>query len=100
MASTSARPTVCWPGRPRRPLRRCNWIHLPTPGATPAPIIGWQAKRLGSARLEAVKRLFATDDTVMIGSEQLKVEEAAAIFFRHIQSKAAEAGFASRLDQA
>jgi molecular chaperone DnaK (HSP70) len=64
------------------------------------PIFGWEAKRLGNARLEAVKRLFATDDTVTIGSEQLKVEEAAAIFFRHIQAKAADAGFTSRLDQA
>ncbi|GAA1740308.1 Hsp70 family protein [Luedemannella helvata] len=64
------------------------------------PVFGWEAKRLGSGRLEAVKRLFATDDTVTIGNEQLKVEEAAAIFFRHIQAKAAGAGFTSRLDQA
>jgi molecular chaperone DnaK len=54
------------------------------------PSFGWRAKVQPDA-LSAVKRLFATDqDTVEIGGSTLKVEEAAAIFFRHIQKKAAE----------
>jgi molecular chaperone DnaK (HSP70) len=58
---------------------------------------GWRAKRTPGS-LAAVKRLFATEDTVMIGSMQLSVEEAAAIFFRQIKERAAEAGLV--LDQA
>ncbi|MBB5873173.1 molecular chaperone DnaK (HSP70) [Allocatelliglobosispora scoriae] len=64
------------------------------------PTFGWLAKRSSSNRLEAVKRLFATDDTVTIGGNELKVEEAAAIFFRHIQQRAAAMGLTSRLDRA
>jgi molecular chaperone DnaK (HSP70) len=63
------------------------------------PAFGWTAKKQAGA-LHAVKRLFATDeDVVDIGGTTLKVEEAAAIFFRHIQKKAAES-ITEPLDQA
>lgn len=52
---------------------------------------GWRAKR-NPNKLAAVKRLFQTDDDVTIGSHHLKVEEAAAIFFRQIKERAANAG--------
>jgi len=64
------------------------------------PTFGWAAKKQRSGRLEAVKRLFATDDSVTIGDRELKVEVAAAMFFRHIQQQAAAAGIAARLDRA
>jgi len=51
-------------------------------------------------KLEAVKRLFATDDEVVVAGRQLKVEEAAATFFRHIQQQAAASGLPERLDRA
>ena len=35
-----------------------------------------------------VKRLFQTDDDVTVGGHQLKVEEAAAVFFRQIKERA------------
>jgi molecular chaperone DnaK len=64
------------------------------------PVFGWRAKRHGSGRLDAVKRLLATDDTVRIGDREFLVEEAAATFFRHIQQKVNASGVLSRLDQA
>jgi molecular chaperone DnaK len=64
------------------------------------PTFGWPAKQQTSDRLEAVKRLFATADTVTIGDRELKVEEVAAMFFRTIQSRVAQAGFTTRLDRA
>jgi molecular chaperone DnaK (HSP70) len=69
-------------------------------GIDGTPTFGWAAKRQAHGKLEAVKRLFATDDTVTIGHEALKVEEAAAMFFRHIQERAAAMGLTSRLDRA
>lgn len=65
-----------------------------------SPRFGWVAKQQPTGKLEAVKRLFATDDVVTIGSQQLKVEEAAAMFFRHIQGQAAASGLTGRLDRA
>jgi molecular chaperone DnaK len=64
------------------------------------PVFGWRAKTMEGARLEAVKRLFATDDEVVIGGQKLQVETAAAIFFRHIQHRAAASGLMERLDRA
>ena len=64
------------------------------------PIFGWRAKTFEGAKLEAVKRLFATEDQVVIGSQRLDVETAAAIFFRHIQQQAAASGLMERLDRA
>lgn len=58
---------------------------------------GWRAKRMAN-KLEAVKRLFASDDEVTVGTRTLKVEEAAGIFFRQIKERAADAGLT--LDQA
>jgi molecular chaperone DnaK len=64
------------------------------------PVFGWEAKTMEGAKLEAVKRLFATEDEVVIGGQKLKVETAAAIFFRHIQHQAAASGLIERLDRA
>jgi molecular chaperone DnaK len=64
------------------------------------PVFGWAAKVRRSGRLEAVKRLFATDDEVVVDGRPLKVETAAAMFFRHIQQRAADCGLATRLDRA
>ncbi len=47
---------------------------------------GWKAKR-NPNRLAAVKRMFQTDDDVTVGSHHLKVEEAAAVFFRQIKER-------------
>lgn len=58
---------------------------------------GWRAKR-SAHKLEAVKRLFAQEDTVSVGSLTLKVEEAAAVFFRQIRDQASAEG--RSLDQA
>lgn len=52
---------------------------------------GWRAKRTPGS-LAAVKRLFATDDEVTVGSRRMKVEEAAGVFFRQIKERAAHAG--------
>jgi molecular chaperone DnaK (HSP70) len=52
---------------------------------------GWRAKRSPN-KLEAVKRLFAKEDTVTIGGKTRQVEEAAGLFFRQIKNKAASAG--------
>ena len=64
------------------------------------PQFGWRAKTMEGSKLEAVKRLFAIEDEVVIGSQKLKVETAAAIFFRHIQEQAAASGLMERLDRA
>lgn len=65
-----------------------------------APSFGWRAKSQLDSKLEAVKRLFRDQDTVTIGTAEMHVEEAAALFFRHIQQRAALAGVQGRLDQA
>ncbi len=64
------------------------------------PIFGWRAKTHKGPKLEAVKRLFATEDQVVIGNQRLDVETAAATFFRHIQGQAAASGLMERLDRA
>ena len=64
------------------------------------PVFGWAAKRRHDDRLEAVKRLFATDDTVSVGGRTFKVETAGAMFFRHLQQRAAAAGLPGVLDRA
>jgi molecular chaperone DnaK (HSP70) len=64
------------------------------------PIFGWPAKQQSEDKLEAVKRLFATDDEISIGGNVLKVEVAAGMFFRHIQQRATAGGLAERLDRA
>ena len=64
------------------------------------PIFGWLAKTHKGPKLEAVKRLFATEDQVVIGNQRLDVETAAATFFRHIQGQAAASGMMERLDRA
>ncbi len=64
------------------------------------PVFGWAAKARRGPRLEAVKRLFATDDEVLVGDRLLRVETAAAMFFRHIQQRAAACGLPGRLDRA
>jgi molecular chaperone DnaK len=63
------------------------------------PIFGWAAKKRPGRKLEAIKRLFATEESVTVDGRELKVEVAAAMFFRHIQQQTATAGIASRLDR-
>jgi molecular chaperone DnaK len=85
-----------------------GWAHLDLDRVLPSvvafeadtPIFGWAAKTRRGERLEAVKRLFATDDEVTVGDRLLKVETAAALFFRHIQQRAAACGLPGRLDRA
>jgi molecular chaperone DnaK len=47
---------------------------------------GWVAKRQPEAKLEAVKRLFASADHVDIGGHRVTVEEAAALLFAHLRA--------------
>jgi molecular chaperone DnaK (HSP70) len=57
-----------------------------------AIVFGWAARRT-ERRLEAVKRLFAShDDMVEIGDRELRIEEAAAMFFRHVRDRALAEG--------
>ena len=64
------------------------------------PVFGWPAKTRPDGRAEAVKRLFATEDTVAAGDRDVRVEEAGAMLFRHIQRQAAAADPAAPLRQA
>jgi molecular chaperone DnaK (HSP70) len=62
-------------------------------GEGKAVTFGWAAKQQPGDKLEAVKRLFATDDTVRIGGVELSVELAAAALFGRLRAGAeAEAG--------
>lgn len=56
---------------------------MTAPPASPA--FGWAAKRHRGPKLEAVKRLFATEEFVRVGDECVRVEEVAANLFRHIR---------------
>jgi molecular chaperone DnaK len=58
---------------------------------------GWRAKGT-DGHLAAVKRLFATDDEVSVGSRRMRVEEAAGIFFRQIKARGSDSGLT--VDQA
>jgi molecular chaperone DnaK len=58
---------------------------------------GWRAKGT-DGHLAAVKRLFATEDEVTVGSRRMRVEEAAGIFFRQIKAKGSASGLT--IDQA
>lgn len=60
--------------------------------------VGWSAKTSDQPKLAAVKRLFSSDDAVEIGDRYLKVEEAGALIFKHIQKRALAEGLT--LDQA
>ena len=52
---------------------------------------GWEAKR-SPTRLDAVKRLLATEDSVSVGGTEILAEEAGAALFGRIRSGAAAAG--------
>lgn len=52
---------------------------------------GWQAKQQPGDKLEAVKRLFATEESVRIGGIEMSVELAAAALFGRLRA-GAEAG--------
>jgi molecular chaperone DnaK (HSP70) len=52
---------------------------------------GWRAKRT-PGHLAAVKRLFASDDMVGVAGKQMRIEEAAGIFFRQVKQRAADSG--------
>jgi molecular chaperone DnaK len=53
---------------------------------------GWSAKEQAANKLEAVKRLFATEDSVDIGGGQYSVEMAAALLFARLKQGAHDAG--------
>ena len=53
---------------------------------------GWSAKRQPINKLEAVKRLFATEDSVRIGGAEYSVELAAALLFARLKQGAEAAG--------
>jgi molecular chaperone DnaK len=58
---------------------------------------GWRAKGT-DGHLAAVKRLFATEDEVSVGSRRMRVEEAAGVFFRQIKARGSDSGLT--VDQA
>ena len=53
---------------------------------------GWDAKQPGRRRLDAAKRLLATENTVQVGTETLFVEEAAGALFGRIRDGGRAAG--------
>ena len=54
------------------------------------PLFGWAAKLAETeTKIEAVKRLFATEDHVTIGEEQFLVDEVATMLFAQIKRSAA-----------
>lgn len=53
---------------------------------------GWAAKAQPGNKLEAVKRLFATEDSVRIGGDEYSVEMAAALLFGRLKQGAEGAG--------
>ena len=61
-------------------------------GSDQQATFGWQAKRQATHKLEAVKRLFATEDSVRIGGADYPVEMAAALLFARLKQGAEEAG--------
>ncbi len=63
-------------------------------GENREPLFGWEAKLAQTeTKIEAVKRLFATEDTVTIGDEHFLVDEVATMLFAQIKrSVAAESG--------
>ncbi|MFE7853868.1 Hsp70 family protein [Streptomyces sp. NPDC057403] len=65
-----------------------------------APVFGWAAKSCHDDRLEAVKRLLAAADSVKVGGRTLPIETVGAMFFRHIQQRAAASGLTALLDRA
>ena len=57
-------------------------------GEERVPLFGWEAKSAKS-KIEAVKRLFATEHQVTIGDETFLVDEIATMLFAHIKRMAA-----------
>lgn len=67
-------------------------------GTDDAALFGWAAKRAGTQRFEAVKRLFATqqDQIVDDSGYSLDVEEVATMLFAHLKKAAADQGVDAR----
>lgn len=61
-------------------------------GVEDSATFGWRAKLQAADKLEAVKRLFATEDTVRIGGVEYSVELAAALLFARLKQGAEAAG--------
>jgi molecular chaperone DnaK len=61
-------------------------------GADQEATFGWRAKEQAVNKLEAVKRLFATEDNVRIGGADYSVEMAAALLFARLKQGAEAAG--------
>jgi molecular chaperone DnaK (HSP70) len=53
---------------------------------------GWRAKRQPGGKLQAVKRLFATEESVDIGGSSYSVEMAAALLFARLKQGSEDAG--------
>jgi molecular chaperone DnaK (HSP70) len=60
------------------------------------PSFGWPARAHPRSRVDAVKRLFATDDVVTVDGSPLPVEVAGALVFAHIRNRAAPDGSLAR----
>lgn len=54
---------------------------------------GWSAKRQSRSKVEAVKRLLSTDDSIDLGGRHLPIEEVTSMLFAGIRQGAAEQGF-------
>jgi molecular chaperone DnaK len=54
------------------------------------PAFGWPMKLRTEGRIEAVKRLLATDDEIDVDGRRMPVAEVAALFFGQIRARAAE----------
>lgn len=67
-------------------------------GAGEEATFGWRAKQQATGKLEAVKRLFATEDMVTIGGTEYSVEMAAALLFARLRAGAENTG--ASLDRA
>jgi molecular chaperone DnaK len=57
-----------------------------------APMFGWAAKQAGREKVEAVKRLFASQDTVEVNGEVVLVEEIAGMLFGRLRRAALDEG--------
>jgi molecular chaperone DnaK (HSP70) len=60
--------------------------------ANGVPVFGWPARVMAGQRIEAVKRLMATNDVVPMGSALVPVEVAGALLLRQIRRRVAQLG--------
>lgn len=80
-------PPADWPGGFHRVLPSVFAL-----GAEREPLFGWRAKRQPKGKLEAVKRLFSSEDHVSVGTEEFFVEEVAALLFAELRRASLDQG--------